>query len=422
MRSIYLRAAAVAVVFICPFCLSGQEAGGPVIPTPLTLDLATEILLLGNPTILRERQNIALARANALNARLRPNPELGLNSESYPLFAANPGPFFQRQELVVRVGQPIETAGKRRKRTLVAEQEVGVTQTLLQDTVRQLKLELGQRHYAVVLAKANLELAREVLEQFDEIIRLTEARYEQGEISGLDLTRVQTERLRFFNDVLDAELQLKNSKTALLELLGAADLNADFDVAETLEFRPLKVALVDLQSEAMRARPDLAAQQELLERDRRQKTVEGALAIPNITPFFGYKRNEIDNTVVFGVDLPLPFFNRNQGGIARASALIEQRQNEITRVKLQVQSEVQQGYQTVSAHAERVRALESAYVPSARRARDIAQTSYRLGALDLIAFLDAERAYRETLRGYNRALLDHQIAVFQLAAAVGKDF
>ena len=188
MRSVYLRAAAVAVVFICPFCLSGQEAGGPVIPTPLTLDLATEILLLGNPTILRERQNIALARANALNARLRPNPELGLSSESYPLFAANPGPFFQRQELILRVGQPIETAGKRRKRTLVAEQEVGVTQTLLQDTIRQLKLELGQRHYAVVLAKANLELAREVLDQFDEIIRLTEARYEQGEISGLDLT------------------------------------------------------------------------------------------------------------------------------------------------------------------------------------------------------------------------------------------
>ncbi|MBI1941798.1 MAG: TolC family protein, partial [Acidobacteria bacterium] len=302
------------------------------------------------------------------------------------------------------------------------EQEVGVTQTLLQDTIRQLKLELGQRHYAVVLANANLELAREVLDQFDEIIRLTEARYQQGEISGLDLTRVQTERLRFFNDVLDAELQLKNSKTALLELLGAADLNADFDVAETLEFRPLKAELADLQSEALRARADLAAQRELLERDRRQKTVEEALAMPNITPFFGYKRNEIDNTVVFGVDLPLPFFNRNQGGIARASALIEQRQSEITRVRLQVQSEVQQGYQTVSAHAERVRALESAYVPSARRARDIAQTSYRLGALDLIAFLDAERAYRETLHSYNRALFDHQTAVFQLAAAVGKDF
>ena len=56
------------------------------------------------------------------------------------------------------------------------------------------------------------------------------------------------------------------------------------------------------------------------------------------------------------------------------------------------------------------------------RARDIAQTSYRLGALDLIAFLDAERAYRETLRSYNRTLFDHQVAVFQLKAAVGKEF
>ena len=413
---------ATALVLAFPFLLVGQEAQDRSVPTRLTLDLATEILLLRNPTILRERQNIAIARADVISARLRPNPEFGLNSESYPLFAANPGPFFQRQELILRVGQPIETAGKRRKRTRVAEQEVEVAGTFLQDTIRQLKLELGQRYYSAVLAKANLELARGVLNQFDEVIRLNEARYRQGEISGLDLNRVQTERLRFFNDVLDAELQLRNAKTALLELLGAADLSADVEVAEPLQFQPLKGDLGELQSQALAARADLVAQRELLERDRRQKSVEEALAAPNITPFFGYKRNETFNSVVFGIDVPLPFFNRNQGGIARVNALISQRQSEIERVRLQVQSEVQQAYQTVQSQEERVRVLDASYVPSARRARDIAQTSYRLGALDLIAFLDAERAYRETLRSYNRTLFDHQVAVFQLQAAVGKEF
>jgi cobalt-zinc-cadmium efflux system outer membrane protein len=420
--SLFLAVRAAALLVAFPFLLTAQEVQERSVPTRLTLESATEILLLSNPTILRERQNIAIARADVISARLRPNPQFGLNSESYPLFEANPGPFFQRQELILRIGQPIETAGKRRKRTRVAEQEVEVAGTFLQDTIRQLKLELGQRYYSAVLAKANLELAREVLNQFDEIIRLNEARYRQGEISGLDLNRVQTERLRFLNDVLDAELQLRNAKTALLELLGAADLSADIEVAEPLQFQPLKGELEELQSQALAARADLVAQRGLLERDRRQRSVEEALAAPNITPFFGYKRNEIFNTVVFGVDVPLPFFNRNQGGIARASARISQRQSEIERVRLQVQSEVQQAYQTVQSQEERVRVLDASYVPSARRARDIAQTSYRLGALDLIAFLDAERAYRETLRSYNRTLFDHQVAVFQLQAAVGKEF
>ena len=222
-KSLFRTVRAAAVVLVFPSLLIAQEAQDRSVPTRLTLDLATEILLLRNPTILRERQNIAIARADVVGARLRPNPEFGLNSENYRLFAANPGPFFQRQDLILRIGQPIETAGKRRKRTRVAEQEVEVAGTFLQDTIRQLKLELGLRYYSAVLAKANLELARGVLNQFDEIIRLNEARYQQGEISGLDLNRVQTERLRFLNDVLDAELQLRNAKTALLELLGAAD-------------------------------------------------------------------------------------------------------------------------------------------------------------------------------------------------------
>lgn len=215
----------VSVHLICwlllalPLHIPAQEpAAAATIPTRLTLDLAREILLLRNPTILRERQNVAIARADMVGARQLPNPTLEMASESYPLFEANPGRFFDRQELVFRVGQTIETAGKRRKRTRVTEQDIAVAQSLLQDTIRQLILELRQRYYRVVLAKAEEGLAKEVIIQFDEIIRLNEVRYRQGEVSGLDLTRVQTERLRFFNDLVEAQLQLQNAKAALLEL------------------------------------------------------------------------------------------------------------------------------------------------------------------------------------------------------------
>ena len=403
-----------------PPCSSAQQPAS-TIPTRLTLDLATEILLLRNPTILRERQNVVVARADVLDARQLPNPAFELGSESYPLFESNPGPFFNRQELVIRVGQTIETAGKRRKRTRVAEQDVAVTQSFLQDTIRQLKLELQQRYYAVVLAKAEYELASEVLDQFDEIIRLNQVRYQQGEVSGLDLARVQTERLRFFNDLVGAEVQLQNAKTGLLELLGVKDMTVDIDVAEKLEFRPLDLMLASLQEQAQQARADLIAQRQHSERDRRQLTFEKALAVPNVTPFFGYKRDFGVNTVAFGVVVPLPLFNRNQGGIARAQAHLEQDRHELQRVELAIRRDVQQAHQLVKAQGKRVRAMEATYVATAQRARDIAQASYRLGALDLIAFLDAERAYRETLRGYYQALYDHQVGLFALEAAVGKE-
>ncbi len=297
-----------------------------------------------------------------------------------------------------------------------------MAEAVLQDTIRQLRLELKTRYYRVILAQAELELAREVLNQFDEIIRINRSRYQLGQISGLDLARIETERRRFFDDLVAADLAFQNSKTALLELLGTSDLNAPFEVTETLTFRPLDLAAGQLEEQALVARADLQARREQVERERRQVAVEQSLGVPNITPFAGYKRNLADNTVTFGVRWNLPLFNRNQGEAARAVARVDQAGYEVRRVELAVRSDVQQSYHAVQAAERRVSALEATYVGTARRARDIAQASYRLGALDLITFLDAERAYRETLRGYYEGLFAHQVAVFQLEAAVGREF
>lgn len=392
------------------------------VPQMLTLDEAMQLLLKQSPILLRDRQNVAVATANLTQAGLRPNPSFELSSESYPLFESRPGPFFNNQELVLRTGQTIETASKRGKRIQVARQELGVRESEVGNTIRQLKAELKGRYYTVVLAKAQRGLADEILKQFDEIIRLNEARFQQGEISGLEMNRIRAERLRFFTDVLDSDLQLRNAKTALLELLGVSDLSTPFDVAETLGVRPLALTPQDLQAQALQARPDLLAERQRLERNRQDLRLQKAEGVPNVTPFVGYKRDLGANTVAFGLNVPLPFFNRNQGGVGRATAQITQQQYEVSRVLLAVQRDVQEAYQSLQTQAQKVRAMEQEYVPSARRARDIAQQSYRLGALDLIGLLDAERVYRETVRAYNVALFDYNASVFQLEAAVGKEF
>lgn len=401
--------------------ISAQDQPASV-PQKLTLDEATQLLLKQSPILLRDRENVAVATANVTQAGLRPNPSFELNSESYPLFEARPGPFFNNQELVLRAGQTIETASKRGKRVEVARRELTVSESEVQNTVRQLKFELKRRYYTVVLARAQRELAQEILKQFDEIIRLNEARFKQGEISGLEMNRVRAERMRFFADLLDSDLQLRNARTALLELLGVPDLGTPFEVAETLTVRPLQINAPDLQAQALQARPDLLAERQRLERNRQELQLQKAEAVPNVTPFFGYKRDLGANTVAFGLNVPLPFFNRNQGGIGRATAQITQQKYEVRRVLLAVQRDVQEAYQTLQTQAAKVRAMEQEYVPSARTARDIAQQSYRLGALDLISLLDAERVYRETVRAYNLALFDYNASVFQLEAAVGKEF
>jgi cobalt-zinc-cadmium efflux system outer membrane protein len=294
-------------------------------------------------------------------------------------------------------------------------------QATLQDTIRRLTLELKGRYWGVVLAAQQVELATEVLGQFDQVVRLTEQRYEQGEASGLEVSRLRTERLRFFNDQVIAELGLANAKVALLELLGARALSADFEIEEELAFDRVTVELQDLQEEALRRRPDLAAQGARVEQARRGQDYERSLRVPDLVPYFGYNRDFGQDNLTFGVSVAVPIFDRNQGGIARAVAETDREQQVLRAGELVVRREVRQAVNSVAAHARLVEAMQTDYVPNAARARDIAQASFALGALDLIAFLDAERAYRETLRGYYQALHDHKVSRFVLEAAVGRE-
>lgn len=409
-------------VLLLIIAATGSAAQEIVVPEQLTLSDALQLAVKNNPVLLRERQNLAVASANMLQARQLPNPEFDASSQSYPVFEPNPGSFWNNQELTFLAGQTLETAGKRSKRTRVAQQEFQATGSDVQNAQREMALEVKRRYFAVVLAKSQLSLAQEILKQFDEVIRLNEARFKQGELSGLEMNRIRAERFRFYTDVLDSDLQLKNSKTALLELLGIGDFTRKFDTAEPLTVALQMLQLGDLQRLALQSRPDLFAAQERLERNRREVELQRAEAIPNVTPSFGYKRDFGINTAAFGITLPIPLFNRNQAGINRATAQVEQQRYEVTRALLSVQREVQQGYQSLESQAERLRALEQEYVPAAKKAHEIAQESYRLGALDLIGLLDAERVYRETLRAYNVALFDYKIAVFELEASVGKEF
>ena len=150
-----------------------------------------------------------------------------------------------------------------------------------------------------------------------------------------------------------------------------------------------------------------------------------ASAAPQARPAFtvggGYNRNFGTNGVSFGVSVPLPMFNRNQGAIARAEA--EQRQAALERAATQaeVARDVQQAANALEVSRARVAYIEREFLDNAEQSVAIARNSYQLGASTLIDLLDAQRTWRETRRTYNRALYDLRISQFQLDAAIGRE-
>lgn len=397
-------------------------------PTPagvstesLSIAQAKQLLRSKSPVFLRERQNLALAQAGITEARQVPNPNVEVTSESYPLFENRPGSFLNNQELTFRAGQTIETGGKRGKRIAVARRAFDVSKFSIDDALRLLTVELERRYFQAALAKTQLAVSREILKQFDEILRVNQERYNQGEVSGLDFARLQTERMRFANDVIDNGLQLRNSKAAVIELLGLDTLPDQLELADELDMVSPRLTFEEALATSIASRPDLAAQEARRQQFRLDLDLQKAQRIPNVTPSAGYKKDFGLSTSYLSVTVPLPLFNRNQAGVQRATAQIGQQEYELNRARFAVRREVTEAFNALTAQEARVTAMRQTYVPSATKARDIARESYKLGAIDLIVLLDAERTYRETLRSFNQTLFERRVALSQLEAAVGKE-
>ena len=424
-------------VLCCAVLLGARPSFAQEQPVPdkLSLSQAVSIALERNPTLAAVRSDVDIAAADRLNTSRRLNPALTFDSAGYPASQQNRPAFSNNQELSVRVDQEIELAGRRRLRTETAQAAVDSAEARLENARRLLTLDVQRAYFQAVLATADRDVARASLEEIDRALGLNRARFERGEIAGGELRRLQVERLRFVDDVFAAELALRNARSALLALMNVSGLGQTFDVTEplaaaattTAPTAPGVVAAVlpgaiggqapALVADAVARRPDvIAAEREVLRADT-QTRLQRALRTPNLTIGGGYRRDSGTNAVVFGATVPLPFFNRNQGGVARAEAERQQAESRVRATELIVRLDVQQAANAVDVNRERVQYIEREYLTTARESRDIIQASYRLGAADLIDFLDAQRAFRDTVRTYNRALYEQRISIFELAAA-----
>jgi outer membrane protein, heavy metal efflux system len=414
-------------LLLWPSVCFGQTSGE--IPEQLDLKKALEIALANNPQLKAARNEIEVTDAEKLDASKRLNPGFSAYFEDYRLFHSDIGPFFQTQEIAVRLDQEIETGGKRKLRTQAAGLRSQAQKAQTDNVVRALVLDVRRAYFQAVLAQTNLESAEAILQEIDRIIELNRTRFEKGDISGAELKRVEVERLKFVEDVFASKLALANAKSTLLSLFGHSEANPSFKVSEPLTLNrraliraegiPQPTAYSELVRQAVAKRPDLVASVFEQKRADTETLHQRSLRSPNITVTGGYKRNILDNTVVFGIALPLKVFNKNEGGIARAEAEKARADNLAAHTRSQILLDVQKAYNSAEINRQRVEYIEKESIQKADESRQIVLTAYRLGEIDLIHLLDAERAYRETRKTYNQALYEYRMSLYELGSAIG---
>jgi cobalt-zinc-cadmium efflux system outer membrane protein len=402
--------------------LSARTSGQPQTPAPtakrsITLTDAVSIFLQQNLQLVAARYDVDSADAEKLTARLRPNPEVTIGSSGLPVNFT--GPFVSQQTFSYGISQTLELGGKRRKRMDSANANSDLAQGEFQMVVWQLTNDLKRKFYAVLLAEALLKLARENQTTFAETIKHTTELFEAGEISGLDLRRLEVEKLKFDTDLANSERDYELALRDLRVTLGGDYRAMDIEVAGAVDYyQPYEFSLSELRDKALAARPDLKAAQ-LSERAADASIrLQDAQRIPDLTVGGGIDQVPSGtSTYTVGIGITLPVSNRNQG--ERAKALIEKKkaQNQQQLVTNQVLSDVDKALVAFEIQKRRVELYRTGVLTKVNEIQNLTEFSLKAGESSTLELLDAIRTRRETLASFYQTLFDYQVSLLDLELA-----
>lgn len=418
MHFSYFRRFALAAMSVLLLARTGAGQNTSLI----TLDQAIDLALAHNHSILATRTLILQNQAQEITANLRPNPTLGADTQFIPLFSPQ---YFsadnlnETQQFDIGIGYLFERGHKRQRRLQAARDQTAVQRAQVADAERTLAFDVSQDFISVLLAESTLQVALKDLNSFQQTVDIGEAQFKAGYIGEGDYLKIKLQLLQFQTDVSSARLAKVQALVGLREQLGYTAVPADYDVVGNLDYQPLEGNLEDFQAKALRERPDFHAAELGITAAQSQILLAKANAKVDVNGTYDFSHVASETTGSIFVSFDLPFFNRNQGEIARTGYALTQAQEQQQAASDTVLSDVAAAYEAVRSNDEVVQLYSSGYLKQAQDSRDISEYAYKRGAASLLDFLDAERSYRSVQLAYRQALASYMTALEQLKEAVG---
>lgn len=413
------RGRLLAIAALLAIVPSPALAQTPPLPSALTLERAVDHFLARNLAVEAARHRVDVARAERLAAGLRPNPTLTLEAEDVKL--SGPTPAGDLYQVTSSVSYPIELGDKRRLRVEAADASIAVAEARLTDVLQQRLADLKRAFYDVLLARAAREHARETRQTFDALVEFNQARLEEGAVAEGELLKVRLERGKHDSVLTHADLAVRQAGIKLLDLLGESEFSSAGMVTGALDVTATIPPLDELRAIALSDHASLQAAQHAAALAARRVALERARATVDVSPFLGLRRLGENNTVLFGISIPLPVYDRNQGGIARAIAEEKAAGAELALERTRVLAEVESSWHAWQSARAQAASFERDLLRQAEESRAIALAAYQEGAIGLVEYLEAQRTLVDLRQQYARSLFDAHAALLLLERAAGRD-
>lgn len=377
----------------------------------LTLRQALALTLMKNPELKAFSFETRAAEARELQAGLWPNPELGIGVEDVGGSGIRRG--FDAAETTIELSQLIEFGNKSQKRRNVASLEKELAGWDYQAKRLEVLTNASKAYVELLALQQKTKLLAGLVEVSKQIFTTVTQRVEAGKDSPLEKTKAS---VALSGIKIEYEQALQELEKARKDVASFWDNSQPtFTQAQGQLEQVTEIPAMNVLQQKLLQNPQLARWEKEIARDKAVLELERAKTLSDITLGAGVKRfNETDdNAFVFGVSIPLPVSDRNQGGKMEAAFNLSKSYQEQRVAHIEVMNQFNEIFTDLSISLNKIKELRASILPGARDVFDASREAYEEGKIDYLKVLDAQRTYfvaqtdyLETLVVYHKAKAD----------------
>ena len=405
---------------------SAAETNSPASREILSLAQAKEIAFRRNWDLLAAKSGNDSATAQLIVTRQFPNPTLALSTArigSYASATAMGNGLWQRNyDSIAAVSQLIEIAGKRRDRQLAGRAGLVGAKARFYDAKRTLDQGVTKAYLAALLAAENARVLNESAEFARQEARIAQQRYAAGDLSDADKATLEINAEQFELQAKTADAAAVQARIAVEVLMGVHQAKGNWTAAEALPQLITKTDLPAPPNTPEAARPDVLAAEADLRASKAQLQLQKATRIPDPTFMMGAEHNPPGggppaDTVLVGISLPLPLWNRNGGDISAAQAAVAQSEDALGKIKTQAMADLANAESAYHEARERWLRYQDETAPKSSKVRESMAYKYKKGAASLVDLLNAEQTDNTIRLALAQAMNDTASTAADLTAA-----
>jgi cobalt-zinc-cadmium efflux system outer membrane protein len=370
----------------------------PISSAAWTLEDLIQIALQGNPTLVKAAAAVQAAEGRYVQQGLYPNPTVGYLGGDIGLenTAGQQGATFRQQ---------VVTAGKLKLARAVASHEIQQARYALDAQQLRVINDVRIGYYEVLLAQKTLEVNEQLVKISDEVVEVNEKLRAQLEVGRPVVLRSRIEANYARLGQIAAQEDYESAWRRLSAVLGQRELPPQKLGGEPDQDLP-ELTWNDSLGQLLAQSPEIARASMGVERAHCELARQYALRWPNFQVGSWLKSDEPTRDVLFDIEVavPLPVFDRNQGGIMAAEADLLAAERELQRVELSLTSQLAGAFQRYAVARRQVELYENSILADAQDALELVSTAYREGELGYLDLLVAQTTYFDVNLNWLKAL------------------